>query len=146
MSPDISPRVHRTLGLMCNHKTSLCPLKPLAPKEKQLSMDARKEGLPLETLFSDQVRTCKVGMGRSGNMGSTGACDSLCLVSWWGCPVLPGGWVLRYRGFVLAGDRNEKVLKVAKDPSPESPTWTCLGPGMRVVWGMAVKIGSHWVS
>lgn len=39
---------------MCNHKTSLCPLKPLAPKEKQLSMDARKEGLPLETLFSDQ--------------------------------------------------------------------------------------------
>lgn len=47
-------------------------------------------------------------------MGSPGACESLCLVG------IPGGWILTYHGFVLPGDMNEKGLKVAKDPSPES--------------------------
>jgi len=72
-------------------------------------------------------------------MGSPGACDYLCLVSWWGSPVLPGGWVLRYHGFVLARDVNVKVIKVAKDSSPESSAWTYLGIGLKVVWGQVFK-------
>lgn len=41
-------------------------------------MDARKEGLPLETLFSDQVRTRKVGMGS----GAWAALGPVILPAW----------------------------------------------------------------
>lgn len=43
-------------------------------------MDARKEGLPLETLFSDQVRTCKVGMG--SGLGKWAVLGPVILYDW----------------------------------------------------------------
>lgn len=100
-------------------------------------MNARKEGLLLKTLFSDQVRAYVVGVG--SGLGMWTALRSgiiLCVVSWLGSPSLPGVWVLRYCGFVLAGDMSDKITKVAKDP--EVQPGHNLGPGMRVVWGGCV--------
>lgn len=34
---------------------------------------------------------------------------------------------------------NVKVIKVAKDSSPESSAWTYLGPGLKMVWGQVFK-------
>lgn len=41
--------------------------------------------------------------------------------------------------FCPARDMNVKVIKVAKDSSPESSAWTYLGPGLKVVWGQVFK-------
>lgn len=107
-------------------------------------MDATKEGLLLKILFSDQVRTYVVGVG--SGLGTWAALKPgiiLCMVSWLGSPSLPGVWVLRYCGFVLAGDMSDQITKVAKDP--EVQPGHNLGPGMRVVWGGAgVKIDPHY--
>lgn len=97
-------------------------------------MDARKEGLLLKTLFSDQVRTYAVGVGSGlGMWAALRPGIILCVVSWLGSPSLPGVWVLRYCSFVLAGDMSDKITKVAKDTEVQ-PVHN-LGPGMRVVWG-----------
>lgn len=63
------------------------------------------------------------------------------MLSWLGSPSLPGVWVLRYCGFVLAGDMSDKITKGAKDPEVQSVH--NLGPGMG---GADVKIDPHYVS
>lgn len=43
-------------------------------------MDARKEGLSLEILFSDQVRICMVGMG--SGLGTWAALGPVIIYAW----------------------------------------------------------------